>query len=84
MLVLLVLLMRFMPRLPGAFVVVTISIILVKMPGLDQLGVVILGEVPAGLPELALPSFDPRNSAICSEPPQAWFWSASPAAFSPQ
>ncbi len=59
MLVLLVLVMRFLPRLPGAFVVVALSIVLVKALGLDQMGVTVLGEVPAGLPALVLPSFDP-------------------------
>ena len=59
MLILLVLVMRFLPRLPGAFVVVAVSIVLVKALGLDQMGVSILGEVPAGLPSLVLPSFDP-------------------------
>ena len=28
--------MRFLPRLPGAFVLVTVSIVLVKVLGLDQ------------------------------------------------
>ena len=59
MLVLLVAVMRFLPRLPGAFVVVAVSILLVKVLGLDQMGVAILGEVPAGMPSLVLPSFDP-------------------------
>jgi high affinity sulfate transporter 1 len=56
-LVCLVLIIRFMPRLPGAFVVVGLSIMLVAMLGLDQQGVAILGEVPGGLPSIILPSF---------------------------
>jgi high affinity sulfate transporter 1 len=59
MLTLLVLVMRYLPRLPGAFVVVAVSIVVVKALGLDQMGVAVLGEVPAGMPSLALPSFDP-------------------------
>lgn len=57
-LVLLVLLIRFLPRLPGAFVVVGLSIMLVAGLGLDQQGVAVLGEVPGGLPSIVLPSFD--------------------------
>lgn len=59
MLVLLVLVIRLAPRLPGAFVVVVVSIGLVVGLGLDQRGVAVLGEVPSGLPSLILPSFDP-------------------------
>ena len=58
MLVLLVTVMRFLPRLPGAFVVVTVSILLVKVLGLDQMGVANLNDVPAGMPSLVLPFFD--------------------------
>jgi high affinity sulfate transporter 1 len=58
MLVMLVLIMRLLPRLPGAFVVVVLSIALVEGLGLDRMGVAVLGEVPAGLPSLALPRFD--------------------------
>jgi MFS superfamily sulfate permease-like transporter len=54
-----VLVMRFLPRLPAAFVVVVLSILLVKGFDLDQKGVAVLGEVPSGLPSLVLPSFEP-------------------------
>ncbi len=57
-LVVLVLIIRFLPRLPGAFVVVGLSILLVAGLGLDQQGVAVLGEVPGGLPTIVLPSFD--------------------------
>jgi high affinity sulfate transporter 1 len=53
----LLLVMRFLPRLPGAFVVVVLSIALVTGLGLDRQGVAVLGEVPGGLPSLVLPSF---------------------------
>lgn len=56
-LVVLVLIMRFLPRLPGAFVVVGLSILLVASLGLDQKGVAVLGDVPGGLPSIVLPSF---------------------------
>jgi len=56
-LVILVLIMRFLPRLPGAFVVVGLSIMLVAALGLGQQGVAVLGEVPSGLPSIVLPSF---------------------------
>jgi high affinity sulfate transporter 1 len=57
LLVLLVLVMRYMSRLPGALTVVVLSIILVVMLGLDEKGVAVLGAVPGGWPSLALPVF---------------------------
>jgi high affinity sulfate transporter 1 len=59
MLVTLLLVMRFIPRLPAAFAVVVLSILLVMGLDLDEQGVALLGEVPSGLPALALPRFDP-------------------------
>ena len=56
-LVVLVLIMRFLPRLPGAFVVVGLSIMIVAALGLGQQGVAVLGEVPGGLPSIVFPSF---------------------------
>jgi MFS superfamily sulfate permease-like transporter len=52
------LLMRFLPRLPGALIVVGLSILLVDGMDLDEMGVALLGEVPSGLPSLGLPSFE--------------------------
>ena len=57
LLLLLVLVLRFLPRLPAALVIVVLSIVLVVVLGLDQQGVAVLGEVPGGWPSLALPSF---------------------------
>jgi high affinity sulfate transporter 1 len=57
-LLVLVLVMRFLPRLPGAFVVVVLSILVVTGLDLGEKGVAVLGEVPSGLPSLALPSLD--------------------------
>ena len=51
------LIIRFLPRLPAAFVVVGLSIVLVKSLGLDQQGVSVLGDVPGSLPSIVLPSF---------------------------
>ena len=56
-LVVLVLIMRFLPRLPGAFVVVGLSTLLVVGLELEQLGVAVLGDVPGGFPSIVLPSF---------------------------
>ena len=41
---------RFVPRLPGALVIVIVGIVLVAWLDLDQQGVKVLGTVPAGLP----------------------------------
>ena len=57
LLIVLVLSLRFLPRLPGALTVVILSIIAVVMLGLDQKGVAVLGSVPGGWPSLALPTF---------------------------
>jgi len=55
MLVLLVLIRKFMRRLPSALIVVIIGILAVWAIGLDEAGVAILGEVPAGLPDFQVP-----------------------------
>ena len=47
------------PKLPAALVVVVAGIVVVTMLGLDQDGVAVLGSVPAGLPSLHIPVFDP-------------------------
>ncbi len=55
----LIILRRVAPKLPAALVVVVIGIIVVAMLGLDQNGVTVLGNVPAGLPSLHIPAFEP-------------------------
>ncbi len=45
---------RFVPRLPGPLVVLAGCIILVEILGLDKAGVAVLGEVKAGLPDFGL------------------------------
>jgi SulP family sulfate permease len=53
----LLLLMRFTaPRLPRAFIVVILGIIVVPLFDLKAHGVVVVGTVPSGLPSVALPS----------------------------
>jgi len=49
---------RLAPRVPAALVVVTLTTAVVAVLRLDRGGVSILGEVPAGLPSLVLPTFD--------------------------
>jgi SulP family sulfate permease len=57
-LVALLLLKRVMPRIPGALVVVTASIITVELFGLEGRGVTTVGDIPDSLPSFGLPSFD--------------------------
>jgi MFS superfamily sulfate permease-like transporter len=51
---------RFLPRWPGPLLAVVFSIALVEMLGLEAKGVAVIGEVPAGLPKLRWPAFDPH------------------------
>jgi high affinity sulfate transporter 1 len=44
-------------RVPAALVAIGLSALAVRLFGLEQLGVKIVGEVPAGLPHLQIPSF---------------------------
>jgi sulfate permease, SulP family len=47
---------RFLPRLPGALVVMVISIIVVGLSDLAERGVEIIGEVQGGLPPYGIPN----------------------------
>ena len=47
---------RYFPSLPNALVVVLLSIGVVSMTGLRGAGVAVTGEIPSGLPALALPT----------------------------
>ena len=49
---------RFLPRIPWALVVLIVSTIVVVVADLDDRGVDVLGEVPAGPPELTWPVLD--------------------------
>ncbi|HGE2311196.1 TPA: SulP family inorganic anion transporter [Pseudomonas aeruginosa] len=54
-LLLMVLLPRRFPQLPGALCGVLLASLAAALPGLDRYGVELLGEVPAGLPQLSWP-----------------------------
>lgn len=58
LLIVLMLLIRFLPRLPGALIIVALSIFAVAGLELDQQGVAVLGYVPGGLPSMVFPSFN--------------------------
>lgn len=47
---------RFVPKLPSALTVVVLSILAVTFLNLEDRGVAIVGEIPAGLPPLGFPS----------------------------
>lgn len=53
-----VLLGKFVPRLPGALVAVVAATLAVYLFSLDSRGVGIVGEVPRGLPQLSMPAFN--------------------------
>jgi high affinity sulfate transporter 1 len=47
---------RFVPRLPAALVALVAATLAVALFGLDRMGIAVVGEVPAGLPDLKIPS----------------------------
>ena len=47
------------PRIPAALVVAVVATILVGLLGGEAAGVSVVGELPSGLPHLALPNLDP-------------------------
>ncbi|RAZ69298.1 SulP family inorganic anion transporter [Planococcus maitriensis] len=55
--VLLILMKKYVKKIPGPLVVVVLSILAVYLFNLNGLGVKIVGEVPAGLPSSSLPAF---------------------------
>lgn len=52
---LILLLKRYTPRLPGALIALVLATIIVAVFSLDRQGVSVLGSVPAGLPSLTIP-----------------------------
>ena len=44
-----------MPRVPGAVVALVGSLLAVVLFGLDRYGIAVVGRIPTGLPQLALP-----------------------------
>ena len=57
----LVVLRRLFPKLPNPLIVVIIGLLAVAVLDLDQVGVAIVGTVPAGLPEFHAPLADPST-----------------------
>lgn len=55
---LLLLLKKYFKKIPASLVVVILGILIVFLLKLNQKGVSILGEIPTGLPEFIIPSFD--------------------------
>jgi len=51
---------RLLPRWPGPLLAVVAAVAVVKMLGLDARDVAVVGHVPAGLPRLSWPTFDPE------------------------
>lgn len=47
------------PRVPGPLLAVLLATVAVNVLNLDQLGVAVVGDIPAGLPQLRLPAFSP-------------------------
>ena len=48
---------KILKRVPAALVAIVLSALVVRLFGLDQFGVKIVGDVPAGLPHLHFPTF---------------------------
>jgi len=59
-LIAMLLLRHLAPRVPAALVVATGATILVSVLGSEAAGVSVVGELPSGLPHLALPHLDPK------------------------
>jgi len=57
--VLLLLMRRFLPRMPRTIIVVVIGIIISSVLGLADYGVSIVGPIPTGFPSIVLPSLPP-------------------------
>jgi len=55
-LVLVRLMKRYLPKIPGALVVLVLMTVLVVVLNLDQRGVRVLGDLPSGLPALTIPA----------------------------
>jgi len=51
---------RFWPRCPGPLLALVVAVAVVKLAGLEAAGVAIVGDIPAGLPRIRWPNFDPH------------------------
>lgn len=52
---------QFSKKIPPALVVVVLGIVIVKFFNLDQIGVKIVGDIPSGLPNFIVPSFEKQT-----------------------
>lgn len=52
---------QFSKKIPAALVVVVLGIVIVKFFNLDQIGVKIVGDIPSGLPNFIVPSFEKQT-----------------------
>lgn len=52
---------QFSKKIPAALVVVVLGILAVKIFNLEQIGVKIVGEIPKGLPNFIVPSFEKKT-----------------------
>ena len=52
---------RFLPKIPGPLIVVVVAIILSAVRGWADKGVAVVGEVPAGLPQITIPAVTPQD-----------------------
>lgn len=59
-----VVLKRFAPKIPGTLVVVVAGILLVWLAGIDRLGVDLIAPVPSGLPVPGLPDFTQTTALV--------------------
>lgn len=57
MILTLILLNKHLPRVPSALAVSAIGILAAQFMGLEAMGIKLVGEVPSGIPALAMPSF---------------------------
>nr|WP_183501123.1 MULTISPECIES: SulP family inorganic anion transporter [Microbacterium] len=60
----LVLLQRFAPRIPGSLIVVAAGILLVAFTGIDDAGIELIAPVPSGLPVPGLPDFSQIGALV--------------------
>jgi SulP family sulfate permease len=60
-LILLLVLGRFAPRVPGPLVAVVVATVVVAALGLEASGVQVVGDVPVALPPLGVPPIDPSD-----------------------
>jgi SulP family sulfate permease len=52
---------QFSKKIPAALVVVVFGIVIAKFFNLDQIGVKIVGDIPSGLPDFIVPSFEKQT-----------------------